>query len=51
MTRKVVLMVGVGPTFMASRLKASCLCHILYSHYKIEFLNSCKTGQVCFKDC
>ena len=40
---------GIGPTFygfmIGGILKDVVLCHILYLHSKMEFLNSCRAGQ------
>ena len=48
-------MMNVGPTFYSftidSVLNEVVLCHILYLHQKMEFLNSCRAVQAFFKDC
>ena len=48
-------MVGVNQCFYGVRIdhiqKEVVLCHILYLHQKMEFLNSCRVGQLYFEDC
>ena len=44
--RKAVLMVGINWLHILNEV----LCHILYSHWKMEFLNGCWVGPVYLKD-